>query len=146
MKPTGAITHQFVHHIPQGNELEDRVVYVSIPFATAVHSCCCGCGNEVVTPLDPNQWRLTFDGKSVSLSPSIGNWRFDCESHYWITRNRVFWAPKWSDSGTTNSEQADTFRQKGGGVSEPHRWNNSTCPPPVRRGFIPRILGRWLKL
>ena len=65
-------------------------------FATAVHKYCCGCGCEVVTPLSPTDWKLTFDGVSVSLSPSIGNWSFPCRSHYWIVNNAVRWAGDWS--------------------------------------------------
>lgn len=88
------LTHEFVEYIPQ--ELKDGTVYVSIPFATASHKCCCGCGNEVVTPLTPTDWQLTFDGETISLDPSIGNWSFACQSHYWVRKNRVRWAPKWS--------------------------------------------------
>ena len=95
MNEMHSVEHEFVHHIPPGDEMESGVVYVSIPFATAVHRCCCGCGNEVVTPLDPDQWKLTFDGKSISLSPSIGNWNFSCKSHYWIRCNQVTWARPW---------------------------------------------------
>ena len=76
------LTHEFVEYIPR--ELKDGVVYVSIPFATVIHKCCCGCGQQVVTPLSPSQWTLSFDGKSISLHPSIGNWNFPCKSHYWI--------------------------------------------------------------
>jgi hypothetical protein len=72
------------------------VLYISIPYATAVHKCCCGCGEKVVTPLTPTDWKLIFDGESVSLSPSIGNWSFRCESHYWIRSNNVHWAVHWS--------------------------------------------------
>lgn len=89
-----SIRHEFVEHIPE--DLEDGVIYVSVGFATVVHRCCCGCGNEVVTPLHPNDWNLTFDGETISLNPSIGNWSFDCQSHYWIERNQVDWAPRWS--------------------------------------------------
>lgn len=67
-----------------------------IPFATAAHKCCCGCGEQVNTPLTPTDWQLTFDGESISLYASIGNWRLACESHYWIKRNTVEWAPRWS--------------------------------------------------
>ena len=84
------LTHEFVEYIPR--ELKDGVVYVSIPFATVIHKCCCGCGQQVVTPLSPSQWTLIFDGKSISLHPSIGNWNFPCKSHYWIKQNRVSWA------------------------------------------------------
>ena len=88
------ITHRFVEFIPE--ELEEGVLYVSVPFTTAVHLCCCGCGREVVTPISPTDWLLMFDGRSVSLSPSIGSWSLPCQSHYWIRKNKVAWARKWS--------------------------------------------------
>ena len=89
-----AVTYEFVEYIP--DDLHEGTIYVSIPFSTVVHKCCCGCGNEVVTPLSPTDWTLLFDGQSISLDPSIGNWNFNCQSHYWIKRNRVIWAPRWS--------------------------------------------------
>lgn len=89
-----SLRHEFVEFIP--SELEDGVLYISIAFATAAHKCCCGCGCEVITPITPTDWKITFDGESVSLSPSIGNWSFECRSHYWITRNRIRWAETWS--------------------------------------------------
>ena len=90
-----AMTHRFVEYVP--DELEDGVLYVSIPFATASHRCCCGCGQEVITPLTPTDWNLIFDGETVSLAPSIGNWSFPCRSHYWIQKGRVIWARTWTD-------------------------------------------------
>jgi hypothetical protein len=77
-------------------DLEDEIVYVSLPFSTVIHKCCCGCGHEVVTPLSRSGWKLTFDGESISLDPSIGNWALPCRSHYWIENNRVYWAG-WED-------------------------------------------------
>jgi uncharacterized protein DUF6527 len=101
MKPETILTHEFVEYIP--NRLKDWTIYVSVTFAIVAHKCCCGCGNEVVTPLSRAYWQLTFDGESISLYPSIGNWSFDCQSHYWIRHNKVKWAPRWSreeiDSG-----------------------------------------------
>ena len=88
------LEHSFVEHIP--NHLEEGVLYVSIPYATAVHKCFCGCGREVVTPLSPTDWELRFDGKALSLYPSIGSWSLPCESHYWIRRDKVIWARQWS--------------------------------------------------
>lgn len=87
------VEHRFVQFIP--DDLEEGVVYVSITYATVVHRCLCGCRGEVVTPLDPHRWSLTFDGASISLAPSIGNWSFACQSHYWIERNRVDWSRRW---------------------------------------------------
>jgi Family of unknown function (DUF6527) len=91
---SGTLTHKFVEHIPE--QLEDGVLYVSISFATAAHRCACGCGREVITPITPTDWQLTFDGETISLAPSIGNWNYECQSHYWIKQNNVRWAPRWS--------------------------------------------------
>ena len=91
------LTPHIPNSSPQNCEgLQDGMIYVSIAFATVVHKCCCGCGNEVVTPLSPTDWQLIFDGRSISLNPSIGNWNFPCQSHYWIKRNRVQWVRRWS--------------------------------------------------
>ena len=84
-----SLEYEFVTHIP--DTLVEGVVYVSIPYTTVLHLCCCGCGEEVVTPLRPTDWNLTFDGETISLCPSVGNWRFACRSHYWIRRNEVIW-------------------------------------------------------
>jgi Family of unknown function (DUF6527) len=86
--------HEFVEFIP--DVLLENTIYISIVYTTVVHKCFCGCGNEVVTPLSPTDWKLTFDGESISLYPSIGNWSFKCKSHYWIKNNQVHWAGKWS--------------------------------------------------
>lgn len=88
------LRHEFVEFTP--DEMEEETVYISIRFATVSHMCLCGCGNKVVTPLRPTDWKLIFDGKTISLDPSIGNWSFPCKSHYWIRNNRVKWAPRWS--------------------------------------------------
>lgn len=79
--------HKFVDSIPE--KLDDGIIYISLQYCTTIHKCVCGCGNEVVTPLSPNGWNITFNGKTVSLYPSIGNWDFKCESHYWIKENEV---------------------------------------------------------
>lgn len=93
MKAPNMLRHEFVKHIPEN--LAERTVYVSITFATAAHKCACGCGNEVVTPISPTDWELTFDGRTISLYPSIGNWNLPCQSHYWIERDRVVLARGW---------------------------------------------------
>lgn len=80
---------QFVTFAPP--KLEPGVLYISMEYATALHSCCCGCGSKVVTPFAPERWSLLFDGRTVTLNPSIGNWSFPCQSHYWIRANSVVW-------------------------------------------------------
>jgi Family of unknown function (DUF6527) len=94
MKSDTVLAYEFVEFIP--DELKERTLYISTTYCTAVHKCCCGCGREVVTPLSPAGWELTFDGKTVSLYPSIGSWTLPCQSHYFITKNKVEWAQKWT--------------------------------------------------
>lgn len=90
MKTQIKLTHEYVDYIP--DEIMEGRVYVCLQFSTAVHKCCCGCGREVVTPLSPTGWKLISHGRTISLHPSIGNWSFPCQSHYWIKRNQVVWA------------------------------------------------------
>ena len=81
---------KFCEFIP--TEIKEGTLYISMEFATASHKCACGCGQEVVTPFTPTDWKLTYDGESVSLSPSIGNWSYQCRSHYFIKNSKIVWA------------------------------------------------------
>ena len=94
------------------SSLEEGILYISVEYAIAVHKCVCGCGNKVVTPLSPNDWEMTFDGETISLYPSIGNWALECKSHYWITKNVIKHARKWSDSGILIGRMQETFERK----------------------------------
>lgn len=85
---------EFVKYIP--HHLDEEVLYLSFKFNTINHLCACSCGLEVVTPLSPKSWRVTYNGETISLYPSIGNWQFPCKSHYWIIENEVVWADDWS--------------------------------------------------
>jgi len=104
------LSHRFVELIPE--VLEEGVLYVSLAYGTASHRCCCGCSREVVTPLTPTDWKLIFDGESVSLYPSIGNWNFPCRSHYWIRNNCVEWAEDWSDGRISAAAEKDQKLKK----------------------------------
>ena len=90
-----SLAHEFVEYIPA--EPADGILYISITYRTAVHRCACGCGNKVVTPITPADWQLFYDGDTVSLTPSIGNWGFPCRSHYWIKTSRIRWSHAWTD-------------------------------------------------
>jgi hypothetical protein len=94
MKKISKLEPQFVSAIPQ--TLESGILYASMDYATVAHLCCCGCGREVITPLTPTDWKLTYDGQNISMYPSIGNWSFPCRSHYWISNGEVQWAEGWS--------------------------------------------------
>jgi len=104
------LTHKFVKHVPE--KLEDRVVYISIEYSTVIHKCCCGCGKEVVTPLSPTDWKLIFDGKTISLYPSIGSWSFECQSHYFIINNKVKWAPRWTKRQIERERKKEELNKK----------------------------------
>lgn len=99
------LQHRFVEFVP--HIVEEGIVYISIQYCTAIHKCVCGCGNEVVTPLSPTDWELSFNGKTISLYPSIGNWNFECQSHYWIKRGQIEHAGKWENSQILNNRKHD---------------------------------------
>ncbi|OSP09367.1 hypothetical protein B7W94_01850 [Microbacterium sp. LEMMJ01] len=98
------IVPEFVASFP--SDLEPGVLYVSTMFSTTAHACACGCGREVIAPLSPAQWVLTFDG-TVSLRPSIGNWGLPCGSHYLIDRGRIRWAGRFTSSEVRRNREAD---------------------------------------
>lgn len=87
-------SYELVERFP--DEPDAGVLYVSMGFATATHRCMCGCGEPVITPLTPTDWRITFDGETMSLAPSLGNWSMACRSHYWLQEGRVRWSGRWS--------------------------------------------------
>lgn len=133
------ITYVFVDAIPE--VLEEHTLYVAMNFATAAHKCVCGCGQEVITPLSPTDWNISYDGVSVSLSPSIGNWSFACQSHYWIVRNEIRWAAQWTPEQNSAGRAADRR------AKHPH--DHPTVEPshPPTRSESPGLLfriRRWL--
>ena len=99
------LAHEFVEYVP--GRLAEGVLYVSIAYRTAVHLCACGCGNKVATPISPADWKLQYDGDTVSLTPSIGNWGFPCRSHYWIDRDRIRWAGAWTSNQIAAGRERD---------------------------------------
>ncbi len=126
------IIPRFVESIPK--VLDEGVLYISETYGTASHPCACGCGLRVVTPLTPTDWRVIRekDG-SVSLFPSVGNWDYPCQSHYWIRRNRIEWARKWSRNQIDAGREYDRV-QKAAYFGEPSQ----------EPGWFNRILG-WIK-
>jgi len=135
------LSYKFVETIPE--KLKEKTLYIAIDYVTAVHKCCCGCGKEVVTPLSPTDWKLIYDGVSVSLSPSIGNWSFDCKSHYWIKRNKVRWAAQWTDEQIASGRSLDRrakarYRQEETGTESTRCHDNGT----LHTGLLSR-LKRW---
>ncbi len=101
------LQHKFVEFIPK--HIEEGILYISLEYCTAIHKCICGCGNEVVTPISPTDWKLSFNGKSVTLNPSIGNWSFECQSHYWIKNNKIEFASRWTKEKREKGRENDLF-------------------------------------
>lgn len=97
--------HKFVEFMPA--ELEDGVIYVSLEYGSARHKCCCGCGENVITPITPTDWKVTFDGETISLHPSVGNWNLSCRSHYVIKESKVIWASSWTEKQVMMGKLAD---------------------------------------
>jgi hypothetical protein len=148
------LEHRFLRNVPR--ELDPAVLYISMDFATAVHSCCCGCGDRVVTPFTPTDWRMTFDGESISLHPFVGNWNQKCQSHYVIRRNRVLEAGPWSNAQIEAERRHDKmakaahYREQQGaqtGASLPPAGLASTTDMQDKIQPIPSIWSRvksWL--
>lgn len=133
MKPSPVLKHEFVESLPR--DLEEGTIYISIPFATVGHKCCCGCGREVITPLSPTDWKLIFDGETVSLDPSIGNWSFPCRSHYWILRNQVRWARSWSERQIQRGRNRDRAAKESffDGKAASHKDERTPAISPPKR-------------
>lgn len=100
-------TKRLVTTVPPLTQLVPEILYICIPYSTIVHLCACGCGNEVVTPLSPTDWRLSFDGEYVSITPSINNSGLKCRAHYWIDRSEIHWCREVSKDRVDQIRAAD---------------------------------------
>lgn len=136
MSRRSEITPKQVEFIPKN--LEDGVLYISERFKTASHLCCCGCGQKVVTPLNPAKWHLTVHGSAVSLCPSIGLGTLPCRSHYWIRQSKIDWYPNMTAEQTARAQRADEFASQ---VFTGER----KLPPPAQQesGFGAAVRGLW---
>ena len=144
MKRVNDVTFEFVDLLP--GELVEGVVYVSLEHRTVVHKCCSGCGERVVLNLSPAGWRLTYNGETISLSPSISNGSLDCNSHYWIRENKVVWYSPLTASETRRSQESDrsdAVRHHDKPDSKSH-WQRARARWRKRRGSTQRLSGaRW---
>jgi len=126
--------------------LEVGVLYFSERFSGAAHACACGCGMEVITPISPVQWRITRNARGVSLRPSIGNWNFQCRSHYWITDGAVQWSADMTDDqiragrAYNSALREHYFKAKNAEQSLPAPQHS---PPAHRRSLLARLIN-WL--
>jgi hypothetical protein len=133
------LQHRFVDTMP--DKIEPGMLYISMEYATAAHRCCCGCGEEVVTPFNPAQWQMTFNGDFVSLHPSVGNWNLRCRSHYVVREGRVIEAPQWTkdeiEAGRRRDKEARTKYLAGAPAV-------TTASEPARKSAEPSWLDRLI--
>jgi hypothetical protein len=90
----------FDEALPSNTDIEFGKLYISRRFMCLNHKCLCGCGQDTSIPLKSingdttngwklHGWDLTTDASGrVSLSPSLLH-RFECQSHYIITKNKA---------------------------------------------------------
>lgn len=104
-----ALVPRFVEEIPEA--VDPGIFYVSLEHGSMIHLCACGCGHEVALPLTPLDWRFTFDGETISVSPSVGSWSLPCRSHYIIDRGRVRWAEDWTEAEVEAGRRRDQARK-----------------------------------
>lgn len=128
--------------------LSAGVLYFSKRFNTAAHACACGCGQEVITPLSPVQWRLTQSAGGASLRPSIGNWNFPCRSHYWITGGRVEWDTDMSQEKIKagrayNAKLRERYFEEQNAGEQPPALPLPAVPQEPRRSLIGRFM-EWI--
>src|SRR5262245_30895132 len=132
------IRPEFVESVPE--TLEEGVLYISERFRVCSHKCCCGCGEEVITPLSAAEWKLTREGGLVSLWPSVGNWDYACRSHYFIQRNAVLEAlpmAEWQIARVHQRDAADLARMIASNNAENDRRRSTGAAVPVSH-VLPR--------
>jgi hypothetical protein len=142
------IAHRFIELLP--DTLEERTLYVSVEYKSIIHLCFCGCGKKVVTPLSPTGWSMTFDGKTISVQPSIGNWNLACRSHYWIRNSRVEWSGQWSQAQIDAGFAADVrlkddyYAKRDGAVEEASEHSEGVGHVAGKRRWL-TTLKKWLR-
>lgn len=76
----------FVDEIPA--EIKDGDWWISKMYKTSIHLCVCGCGKKTVLPFYMFE-HIFHPMERVSVTESIGNYNFECKSHYYIKHNIV---------------------------------------------------------
>lgn len=137
------LEHRFVEHFPE--ILVPGVLYVSLEFGSVAHTCCCGCGEEVVTPLTPTDWKITYDGETITLHPSVGSWTLPCRSHYVIRRSRVIEAPPWTDAEIAAERRRDR-RAKASHFEQEGHAATPTVPVEPKATLAPPTRSLWERL
>ena len=102
-------------------------------------------------PTLPAQWSFTYDGDSISVRPSVGNWSFACKSHYVINKGHVRWARGFFSDEIARNRARDRAALDGpnSNSGEPRDESRADRPRPgqsagnARRGTLHRLFG-WV--
>lgn len=122
------------------------VLYVSVEYGTTLHLCACGCGREVVLGISPNDWELCWDGETVTLDPSVGNWSFPCQSHYLIRRSRIVTAGRWNDAQIARGRALDVARKRPLAAPAVSELSSARTPAATPDGTVePQRRWQWLR-
>lgn len=105
---------RFVETMP--DRIESGILYVSLEYGSMIHVCACGCGDEVVLPLTPLDWSFRYDGETISVWPSVGNWSLPCRSHYIIEKGGIRWAGAWNEKQIVAGRALDRDRKQNPGA------------------------------
>lgn len=96
-----------VDRIPR--ELEAGIVYHSEEYELGALLCACGCGHRI-NLLVPDSHRISSDGGSVTVRPSILVADGACLSHYFITSGEVEWSYPFSSAQARSVMQRQVAR------------------------------------
>lgn len=86
-----------------------------------------------------------FDGETVLLSPSVGNWSFPCQSQYWIDHDRIRWAANWSKERIEAVRDKDRRGRESWAAQKPTDQRIELVIEEelaVGEGFLRRLVGR----
>ena len=133
--------HKFIDIIPI--EIENNVLYISLKYNVTKHLCPCGCGSEIVATLSPVRYQLYYDGKTVSLTPSFGNWLHECKSHYLIKKDKVVWANPMSKNKMEAVIKKDKKEIKE--YINKKKTKNLSEPVSKKKSLFERIISRIFK-
>lgn len=141
---------ELVASLPE--RLKPNILYVTVDKDVAGHLCACGCGREVITPISPTDWEVSFSRRGTSLSPSIGNWAFPCRSHYFIWDDAVVWARDMSDNAIEigrrrSSECKQRYYDHQAGLHQYTTTETQNMPAPVApvpsRSPVRKLMAWW---
>ena len=107
---------EWVEDMPE--RMEAATLYISVKHRLTEHLCACGCGTEVSLHLGRSEWRLIYDGDSISVWPSVGNWRLLCNRHYVIQESEHYgvisglMSALWQDEKRIGSRNYLTYEER----------------------------------